>query len=405
MPEDAERKITPTKPKTSKESHLREYWRLIKEGKTPHEARGCTKPESKGGDETYARYVTLMALRKADKCPYGDEESDLREMWLHFKKEFPVIIKLSDADYLKMFAERYAQKQDLELARGGHTTYLFKALKKIVDDDLHFPELAEEEALLRRVWKHEERRWAEESFVTHLQAFIDEYNTNGGDFVKARGAFDTPRYEALKTVIKLKADAYEEPIRSHLQKLQDLWKTRTTWQEYLQVFIDEYETNGGDFVKARGAFDTARYHMLCKLNNAKADDYEEPYRSHIQKLQDVWETPDVTTWEEHLQAFLDEYEANGGDFVKARGAVGTPRYQALLKLNNVKVEAYEEPYRSHIKKLQDVWGTSPDIPDPLPLSQEEDFEDFLLQMRSVSICEDRPISPETNQLEEAEAEG
>ena len=290
MPEDAERKITPTKPKTSKESHLREYWRLIKEGKTPHEARGCSKQKNKGGDETHARYSTLMQLRKADKCPYGDDEADLREMWLHFKKAFPVLIKLSDADYLKIFAERYEQKQDLEFARGAKGAYLFKALKKIVDEDLHFPELAEEEALLRRVWKYDEKRYAENSEMTHLQAFIDEY-----------------------------------------------------------------ETNGGDFVKARGACDTIRYQTLLRLNNAKAEDYEEPYRAHIQKLQDVWETPDVTTWEEHLQAFIDEYETNGGDFVKARGVLHTPRYQALHKLKNAKAEDYEEPYRAHIQKLKQLW--------------------------------------------------
>jgi hypothetical protein len=39
-------------------------------------------------------------------------------------------------------------------------------------------------------------------------------------------------------------------------------------------------------------------------------------------------------------------------------------------------------------------------------SQEEDFEDFLLQMRNVSICEDGSTSPETNQLvEEGEEAG
>ena len=360
MPEDAERKITPNKPKTSKESHLREYWRLIKEGKTPYEARGSYKPESKGGDETYARYTVLMKLRKADKCPYGDDEADLREMWLHFKKAFPVLIKLSDADYLKIFAERYEQKQDLEFARGSPGAYLFKALKKIVDEeDLHFPELAEEEALLRRVWKYDEKRYAENSEMTHLQAFIDEYETNGGDFVKARGAWDTARYKVLLRLNNAKAEDYEEPYRAHIQKLQDVWETPdvTTWEKHLQVFIDEYETNGGDFAKARGAWDTARYRVLLRLTKAKAEDYEEPYRAHIQKLQDVWETPDVTTWEEHLRVFIDEYETNGGDFVKARGAHETSRYKTLRKLNNAKAEDYEEPYRSHIQKLQDVWET------------------------------------------------
>jgi len=405
MPEEAERKITPNEPRTSKESHLREYWRLItEEGKTPHQARGSRKE----GDETRPRYQTLMALRKADECPYGDEESDLREIWLHFQKEFPVTRTRTDADYLKEFARRYDEKQDLRSARGSVSTYLFKALKKIVDEDLHFPELAEEEALLKRVWKHDVRRWTENSVMTHLQAFIDEYETNGGDFNKARGAMNSARYEALRRLNHTKAEAYEEPYRSHIKKLQDVWEGNEpaiTWEEHLQAFIDEYETNGGDFNKARGAMNSARYQMLYKLNKANADAYEEPYRSHIKKLQEVWETPDVTTWKEHLQAFIDEYETNGGDFVKARGANSTARYQTLLRLNNVKAEDYEEPYRSHIKKLQEVWGTSPDIPDPLPPSQEEDFEDFLLQMRGVSICEDRAISPETNQLEEAEAEG
>ena len=295
MPEDAERKITPPKPKTSKESHLREYWRLIQEGKTAHEARGCSRNKKNGGDDTNARYSALMCLRKADKCPYGDDEADLREMWLHFKKAFPVFLKLSDADYLKIFAERYEKKQDLNLARGDASTYLFKALKKIVDEEVHFPELAEEEALLRRVWKHDEQRFAENSEMTHLQAFIDEYETNGQDFVEARGSHNSSRYNALVKLNRAKADDYEEPYRSHIQKLQGVWETpeTTTWEEHLQAFIDEYETNGQDFVEARGSSGSSRYSALWRLHNAKADDYEEPHRSHIQKLKQLWLKNDI----------------------------------------------------------------------------------------------------------------
>jgi len=292
MPEDAERKITPQKPKTSKESHLREYWRLIQEGKTAHEARGCSRNTKNGGDETHARYSTLMSLRKADKCPYGDDEADLREMWLHFRKAFPVFLKLSDADYLKIFAERYEKKQDLNLARGDASTYLFKALKKIVDEEVHFPELAEEEALLRRVWKHDEQRFTENSEMTHLQAFIDEYETNGQDFVEARGSHNSSRYNALVKLNRAKADDYEEPYRSHIQKLQGVWP-ETAWKEHLQAFIDEYETNGQDFVEARGSSGSSRYSALWRLHNAKADDYEEPHRSHIQKLKQLWLKNDI----------------------------------------------------------------------------------------------------------------
>ena len=60
-------------------------------------------------------------------------------------------------------------------------------------------------------------------------------------------------------------------------------------------------------------------------------------------------------WQEHLQNFIDEYEAHGV-FVEARGAHSTARYQSLWTVkDHYTAEDYDEPMRSQIIKLRDAW--------------------------------------------------
>ena len=359
MSEVAEKKKTLSEAYTSKEEHLREYWKLIQEGKTLRDARGKSKT---------AKYATLNRLRKAHKCPYDKEEGELYEAWNHLKKHFPVD-KLTDAQYLKQFAKRYEEKNhDLDLARGGTGTYLFNSLKKIIDEDLHFPELAEEEALLRRVWKYESRLLSDQSTQQHLQDFVDEYESNGHDYKKARGIRDSPRYVALKRLRHKNADEYDEPYKSQIKKVQELWEEQTSWQEHLQDFIDD-ESDGYGFYSARGTNMSARYQALLTLKNKNADEYDEPYKSQIKKLQELWE--EQTSWQEHLQTFIDEYESNGHDFVKARGIARSRRYHMLLTLKNKNADEYDEPYKSQIKKLQEVWGVAKTADDLVAQMNEQ----------------------------------
>ena len=219
-------------------------------------------------------------------------------------------------------------------------------------------------------------RWQE-----HLLNFIDEYEEHGV-FVEARGAMNSVRYMSLRKVKDY--EDYDDPVRSQIMKLRDAWTewtetTTMTWKKHLQNFIDEYEEHG-DFVEARGAHHTPRYHTLWKVRDYTPEDYDEPVRSQIIKLRDVWETPETTSWREHLQNFIDEYEAHGV-FVEARGANGTARYDALRKVKNYTAEDYDEPMRSQIIKLRDVWET------PETTSWQEHLQNFIDEYEAHGVFE------------------
>ena len=97
-------------------------------------------------------------------------------------------------------------------------------------------------------------------------------------------------------------------------KLRDAWTewtetTKMTWKKHLQNFIDEYEEHG-DFVEARGAHHTPRYHTLWKVRDYTPEDYDEPVRSQIIKLRDAWigtyvpDVPDVSDEEDFEKYFV-----------------------------------------------------------------------------------------------------
>jgi ASC-1-like (ASCH) protein len=219
---------------------------------------------------------------------------------------------------------------------------------------------------LQEVWVTPEVKTWEE----HLEDFHESYEKDG-DFEKARGKRGCARYQALLKLTNVQdLSTYEEPHRSMIRKLQEVWVTPEvkTWKEHLEDFHESYEKDG-DFQKARGKNGCARYIALGKLNKVTdLSKYEEPYRSMISFLQEVWVTPEVKTWEEHLEDFHESYQEDG-DFKKARGKHGSARYIALGRLNKVSwvtdLSKYEEPHRSMISFLQEVWE-----PIKLPVSQE-----------------------------------
>jgi len=355
------KKATPAK--TSKETYLRNYWKGIKDGLSAYHARGAVGTN---------QYTMLMCLRKWKECPYGTDQPDLREAWFDFVENFPPMPK-SDEYYLKAFGKAYTKNPDLDKARGNPGLYKFCALEKIVDKDLKFPgELEAYELLLKRVWTYEERPFTERSYLTHLVDFHESYQKDG-DFKKARGdSKNSARYVALKKLNSVTdLSTYDEPYQSMIRKLQELWVTPdvTTWKEHLEDFHESYQKDS-DFKKARGkSSDSARYQALRILSNVTdLSEYEEPYRSMIVKLQEVWVTPEVKTWEEHLEDFHESYQEDG-DFKKARGDSNSARYVALRRLNKVSwvtdLSKYEEPHRSMISFLQEVWQ-----PIKLPVSQE-----------------------------------
>ena len=368
------------KPKTSKETHLLDYYKDIKRGLKPKKAR--KRPGT-------ARYASLMCLRKFVNCPYSDDKPELRKAWKHFKKRFPVTPK-SDAFYLKQFGKAYTKNPDLDKARGTVGCYKFNALKKIVDEDVKFRDdlpgdLPKYERLLKKVWSYKPLPWKENSYFTHLEAFHKEYEAEWFDFQKARGPIGTARYGALLYLKDQKADKYKEPHRTMILNLQKVWETpdHKTWKEHLRDFDKSYRIDG-DFKKARGntkGEDCARYYTLLSLNNVLNLDwwYDEPYRSMIRKLQEVWEgreVEDLKTWKEHLEDFDESYRTSK-NFKEARGKSDSARYDALNKLNKIKdLSEYDEPYRSMIRKLQEVWET------PEVTTWEEHLEDFTISYQT-----------------------
>ena len=300
------KKATPAK--TSKETYLRNYWKGIKAEQDPSHARGAVGT---------SQYIILMGLRKYKECPYGTHQPDLRKAWFDFVKNFPPMPK-SDEYYLEAFGKAYTKNPDLNKARGQPKLYKFCALKKIVDEDLKFPELKEYELLLKRVWTYEETPFMERSALTHLVDFHESYEKDG-DFMTARGKWNSARYKSLCILDKVTdLSTYEKPYQSMIRKLQEGWKTNMTWKEHLKDFYESYQKDD-DFKKARGDSSGARYNALSKLTNVTdLSEYEEPHRSMIRKLQEVWVTPEVKTWEEQLKDFHESYQKDS-DFKKARG--------------------------------------------------------------------------------------
>ena len=380
------KKATPTK--TSSETYLRNYWENRKAGWSAEDARGAVDTN---------QYNILMKLRKLKECPYGTDQPDLREAWFDFVKNFPPK-PTSDAYYLKAFGKAYTKNPDLEKARGKSGLYKFCALKKIVDEDLKFSgELEEYELLLKRVWTHEPKPCTERSTLTHLVDFHESYQKDG-DFKKARGKWNSPKYQALSKLTNVQdLSTYDEPYRSMILKLQEVWVTPkvTTWKGHLEDFHESYQKDG-DFKKARGKWDSARYNALNILKNVQdLSKYDEPHRRMIRKLQEVWQG--LTTWEEHLEDFDESYQKHG-DFKKARGKNSGPRCQALRTLNNVQdLSEYDEPHRSMIRKLQEVWNE----PFEAPVGDEpEDFEDFLTNyVQQISFVNGAPVGDEPEDFE------
>jgi len=270
------KKATPTM--TSKETYLRNYWKGIKDGLSAYHARGAVDTN---------QYIRLMKLRKYKECPYGTDQPDLRKAWFDFVKNFPPMPK-SDEYYLKEFGKAYTKNPDLNKARGAGGLYKFCALKKIVDEDLKFPELKEYELLLKRVWTYEETPFMERSALTHLVDFHESYQKDG-DFETARGKHGCARYQALKKLNSVTdLSTYDEPYQSKIRKLQEVWERNKTWKEHLEDFHESYQKDS-DFKKARGTHRSARYFTLLKLTKVQdLSTYEETYRSKIKFLQEVW---------------------------------------------------------------------------------------------------------------------
>ena len=107
--------LTPPKPvlvlipegdKTSKESHLENYMRLIEHGWSPKDARG------QSGDKNYG---ALAELRKRDSNLYDkdpenrfkriDRKGHLREAWRHLKENWEVLDPKSHEFYLREFMD------------------------------------------------------------------------------------------------------------------------------------------------------------------------------------------------------------------------------------------------------------------------------------------------------------
>jgi len=296
--------VKPTR--LSRETHLREWYRDVQSGVDPKEARG------KSGTP---RYMSVMNLRKREDCPYNDDEPELKEAWIAFKGFFPPD-KQSDAYYLEEFGRLYTETQDFKTACGTAKSYRFNALKNIVDNDLEVsPELAGYKALLKSNWEYESRRFTEN---VHLHEFFQEYNEHG-DFKKARGENNSARYSAL---CRIKNKPKEECNELEL-RLKEVWIGRLPPQEYLEAFFQEYDEHG-DFEKARGENNSARYSALCRIKNKPKEECNELEL----RLKEVWKGR--LTPQEYLEAFFKEYDEHG-DFEKARGGM---RFMPIRKIIN-----------------------------------------------------------------------
>ena len=98
--------LIPEGDKTSKESHLENYMRLIEHGWSPKDARG------QSGDKNYG---ALAELRKRDSNLYDkdpenrfkriDRKGHLREAWRHLKENWEVLDPKSHEFYLREFMD------------------------------------------------------------------------------------------------------------------------------------------------------------------------------------------------------------------------------------------------------------------------------------------------------------
>jgi len=136
-----------------------------------------------------------------------------------------------------------------------------------------------------------------------------------------------------------------------------LWEGLKTWKEHLEDFHESYQKDS-DFKKARGKHGSARYIALGRLNKVSwvtdLSKYEEPHRSMISFLQEVWQPIKLPVSQEHLTVFFESYK-NGGNFDDARGQSDSARYHILKNLNEDNAYTYDEPHQSLILKLQKVW--------------------------------------------------
>ena len=148
---------------------------------------------------------------------------------------------------------------------------------------------------------------------------------------------------------------------------------------------------------------------LLKIYNKPDDKCDELEK----RLKEMWVRSQRSEIEPHLEDFFKEYDEHH-NFVKARGWLRTTRASTLSQLHDLH-DSMLNDLEKRYKQLWKEWKEKKPEPKPkvevlelpdsselnvMSPSQEEDFEDFLLQMRNVSICEDGSTSPETNQLVE-----
>ena len=284
----------------------------------------------------------------------------LKRVWTYEAKLFT---ERSYLTHLVDFHESYEKDGDFMTACGKWNSARYKALcilDKVTDLSTYEEPYQSMIRKLQEGWKTN-MTWKE-----HLKDFYESYQKDD-DFKKARGDSSGARYKVLSKLTNVTdLSEYEEPYRSMIVKLQEVWETNMTWKEHLEAFRESYQKDS-DFKKARGTHTSARYHTLNKLTKVTdLSTYDEPHRSIIRKLQEVW--AGQKTWEEHLVDFHESYQEDS-DFKKARGdsnGSNVARYKTLSKLTKVQdLSTYEEPYRSMISFLQEVWQ-----PIKLPVSQK-----------------------------------
>ena len=88
-------------------------------------------------------------------------------------------------------------------------------------------------------WEHPDVTAQEE----YLERFDESYQADG-DFKKARGALNSPRYHALHQLNKKDAFEYDEPHRGMIQKLQLAWETWSYVGNYFLEQIIRHRSNG-----------------------------------------------------------------------------------------------------------------------------------------------------------------
>ena len=163
-----------------------------------------------------------------------------------------------------------------------------------------------------------------QSDAYYLEEFGRLY-TETQDFKTACGTAKSYRFNALKNIVDNDLEVSPE-LAGYKALLKSNWEyesRRFTENVHLHEFFQEYNEHG-DFKKARGENNSARYSALCRIKNKPKEECNELEL----RLKEVWigRLPP----QEYLEAFFQEYDEHG-DFEKARGGM---RFMPIRKIIN-----------------------------------------------------------------------